>query len=104
MGFYSYYVYSCAPKEVYQELIGRNPKNENGNRKFRHHQFLTEVARKWLERHLATLETMIRGTQYNPISFKILFRQAFPKNRCEPMQKKIANEVRQIQMELEFEF
>lgn len=40
--FINKYVYDRLPEGVLEELQNKNPSNENGNRKYRHHQFLTE--------------------------------------------------------------
>lgn len=40
--FITKYVYDKLPEGVRYELENKNPKNENGCRKYRHHQFLTE--------------------------------------------------------------
>jgi len=40
--FINKYIYGKLPEGVLEELKRQNPANENGTRKFRHHQFLTE--------------------------------------------------------------
>lgn len=40
--FINKYVYERLPQGVLEELENKNPFNENGNRKYRHHQFLSE--------------------------------------------------------------
>lgn len=40
--FINKYIYDALPPGILDELKKRNPISENGNRKFRHHQFLTQ--------------------------------------------------------------
>ena len=40
--FINKYIYERLPPGVLEELKNKNPPNENGNRKYRHHQFLSE--------------------------------------------------------------
>ena len=72
-------VYSRLPPGILGELKERNPKNAEGNRKVRHHQFLSDnIGIPELEQHLhATLAFMrISSTWKNFIG---KFNQAFPK-------------------------
>lgn len=47
------YIYDRLPPGVHQELRRKNPKNELGNRRYKHHQFLTEdIGQPDLQAHL----------------------------------------------------
>lgn len=55
-------VYSRLGPKVLDELRKVNPKNEKGNRKAKHHQWLTEdVGHPMLAQHLYSLITLMRG-------------------------------------------
>jgi hypothetical protein len=72
-------VYSRLPPGILEELKERNPKNAVGNRKVRHHQFLSDnIGLPELEQHLhATLAFMRISSNWN--NFMGKFNQAFPK-------------------------
>lgn len=56
-----YIVYRRLPPGVLDELRNKNPKNENGHRRYKHHQFLTpEVGHFHLDRHLIAVITLMR--------------------------------------------
>lgn len=74
----NYLVYEKLPPGVLDELRNKNPKNEKGNRKFRHHQFLTDdIGNSHLEKHLASVTTLMRVSS-NWRKFEGLFKRAFP--------------------------
>jgi hypothetical protein len=51
--FINTYVYKALPEVVVEELKKKNPPNENGNRRHRHHQWLTEsFGQKFLEKRV----------------------------------------------------
>lgn len=55
-------VYSRLGPSVLEELRKANPKNEKGQRKAKHHQWLTEdVGHPMLAQHLYSLTTLMRG-------------------------------------------
>ena len=71
-------VYQCLPPGVLAELQEKNPA-ENGRRKHRHHQFLTdEIGNPHLERHVAAVTTLMRASK-DWDTFAGLFTRAFPK-------------------------
>ena len=71
-------VYEKLPTGVLDELKKKNPKTPKGNRKHRHHQFLTEdIGDLHLEKHLSSVMTLMRISS-NWDEFKHLFNKAFP--------------------------
>jgi hypothetical protein len=79
-------VYKQLPPGVLDELKQKNPKDEKGHRKHRHHQFLTEdIGNPHLERHIASVTTLMRAAP-NWSIFKRLFARAF---HAEPYQEEI---------------
>lgn len=59
--FINKYVYECLPEIVREELAKLNPKNENGNRSRRHHQFLSEeMGNKTLEKQVSKVVTLMK--------------------------------------------
>lgn len=78
--FTNTYVYEQLPPGVLDELRSKNPKDETGRRKVRHHQFLSdEVGHPHLERQIAATTTLMRASDNWP-TFKRLFARAFPKS------------------------
>jgi hypothetical protein len=73
-------VYEKLPPGVLDELRQKNPKDDKGRRKHRHHQFLTEdIGNPHLERHIASVTTLMRVSP-NWRKFESLFARAFPDN------------------------
>lgn len=78
--FTNTYIYEQLPPGVLEELGSKNPKDETGRRKVRHHQLLTDqVGHPHLERQIAATTTLMRASDDWP-TFKRLFSRAFPKN------------------------
>jgi len=72
-------VYERMPQGVLEELRSRNPTVRPGQRRYKHHQFLTEdIGHPHLERHLVAVITLMRASK-NWSQFKRLFLAAFPK-------------------------
>lgn len=77
--FTNTYIYDQLPPGVLAELRSVNPADENGRRRNRHHQFLTDdVGHPHLERQIAATTTLMRASDDWP-TFKRLFGRAFPK-------------------------
>ena len=73
-------VYERIAPLVLEELKNRNPKNDNGNRRYRFHQFLTsEVGRPTLKQHLAILHSFAVASDYNWGRFMYLLDKSHPK-------------------------
>jgi hypothetical protein len=74
-------VYSRLAPGILKELEDRNPKNERGNRKAKHHQWLTEeVGHPALAQHLyAVIGLMRLSTNWD--EFKNLINRAYPKRK-----------------------
>lgn len=71
-------IYEQLPEGVLEELRKKNPKNGNGRRRFKHHQFLTEdVGNPHLEKQLVAVTTLMRISS-NWRKFKSNFNRAFP--------------------------
>lgn len=73
-------VYERIAPLVYEEIKKLNPKMESGNRRFKHHQFLTdEKGRPTLQKHLAILHSFAVASDYNWGKFMYLLDKAHPK-------------------------
>lgn len=73
-------VYERIAPIVFSELQKRNPKTERGNRKYKHHQFLTEeIGIPKLLNHLASIETLAKVSNYDWNRFMDMVDIAFPK-------------------------
>ncbi|MDD3419957.1 MAG: P63C domain-containing protein [Candidatus Gastranaerophilales bacterium] len=72
-------VYSRLAPEILNELQIKNPKNEKGNRKVKHHQWLTDdIGNPSLSQHLHAVIGFMRATT-NWSDFMKLLNRAFPK-------------------------
>jgi P63C domain len=75
--FTNEYVYEHLPEGVLEELRVKNPKNEQGNRVKKHHQFLTgEIGIPHLEKHITKLITIMELSD-NADQFKENFNRVF---------------------------
>lgn len=55
------YIYAKMPEGVLEELRSKNPTDDNGNRKMRHHQWLTQsIGIPHLDRHLIKVITVMK--------------------------------------------
>lgn len=73
-------VYERIAPKVLEELRKRNPKNENGNRGHKHHQFLTEeIGHPKLREHIAGVMAIGRVSKNNWRLFMRNLDQAYPK-------------------------
>lgn len=71
-------VYEKLPKGLLDELRRKNPADETGRRKRKHHQFLTnDIGNPHLEKHLAVVITLMRISP-NWRVFMTHFERAFP--------------------------
>lgn len=71
-------VYDCLPPGVRKELEARNPANERGWRKHKHHQLLSgDIGNGHLEDHLKAIIPMMRGAP-NRAAFEEFFNRAYP--------------------------
>lgn len=71
-------VYDRLPPGVRAELEAKNPTNERGWRKHKHHQLLSkEVGNKHLEDHIREVIPLMRGAR-NRKQFEEVFNRAFP--------------------------
>jgi len=84
--FVSLYIYGAAPTGIYEKLLEKNPVGANGDREFKHHQFLEDEAKNWLLRQLSEVTTLIRCSRYNITIFKQLFETAFPKVKVDELE------------------
>lgn len=75
-------VYDALSESVLEELRERNPVIQDKNyRRYRHHQFLTkETGLPHLDRHLASVITLMRVSD-NWEEFKKMFAKVFPKGK-----------------------
>ncbi|BCH32651.1 hypothetical protein MesoLjLc_45810 [Mesorhizobium sp. L-8-10] len=77
--FTNTYIYEQLPNGVLDELRRVNPKDGQGRRKVRHHQYLTDqIGNPHLERQLAATTAIMRVADDWP-SFKRMFARAFPR-------------------------
>lgn len=75
--FTNQFVYEHLPEGVLQELRVKNPKNNNGNRTKKHHQFLSgEIGIPHLERHITKLITIMELSD-SAEEFKDNFNRVF---------------------------
>lgn len=73
-------VYERIAPLVLSELRKRNPKNENGNRNFKHHQFLTrEIGLPKLKQHLEAVHAIAVISNYKWVTFMHNIDKAYPK-------------------------
>lgn len=73
-------VYERVAPKLLDELRKRNPKNENGNRSYKHHQFLTdEVGHPKLKEHIAGVMAIGRLSGNNWQRFMRNLDRAYPK-------------------------
>ncbi|MCX2499471.1 P63C domain-containing protein [Plesiomonas shigelloides] len=78
--FTSEYVYDYLPDGVLEELRIKNPKNENGVRSKKHHQYLTgDIGIPHLEKHITKLITVMELSD-SPEQFKHNFKRIFNKS------------------------
>lgn len=72
------YIYEQLPPGVLDELRRVNPRNINGNRPRKFHQFLTaDTGSPHLDRQISTVTTLMRISE-NKHQFETLFERAFP--------------------------
>lgn len=73
-------VYERIAPAVYEEIKRRNPKNEKGHRKYKHHQFLTdEVGKPKLLQHLEALHAIAVISDYDWSRFMANLDKTYPK-------------------------
>lgn len=73
-------VYERIAPLVLAELDKKNPKNENGNRGKKHHQYLSrEVGLPKLKQHLEAVHAIARISNYDWLSFMQNMDKAYPK-------------------------
>lgn len=74
-------VYLRIGPSVYDELRKRNPKNENGNRHYKHHQLLTDdVGKPRLLQHLEAVHALCVTANYNWKVFKQYLDRVYPRS------------------------
>lgn len=72
-------VYKRLAPGVYLELQDLNPKDENGHRKEKHHQYLSnETGKPMLKGYLNTIEALGRAADYDWDTFMALLNKAYP--------------------------
>lgn len=87
------YIYEELSVDVLEELKRKNPINEKGNRKYRHHQWLTEnIGNSALEKQIVKITTLMQAAE----SWEE-FERLFEKTKNE-------KEVKQIEKETEEDF
>lgn len=72
-------VYDRLGPMVRHELERLNPKNDNGNRKAKHHQYLTDIGNTKLSGHLEGLHVMAKLAGYDWVKFMAYVDKAYPK-------------------------
>lgn len=73
-------VYERIAPFILEELRKKNPKLENGTRKYKFHQFLTsEEGKPLLKQHLAILHSFAMAANYKWVSFMSMLDRAHPK-------------------------
>ncbi len=72
-------VYKRIAPLIYNELQRVNPKNENGHRSYKHHQFLTEeIGKPRLQRHLEAVHALAVASHYNWSRFMDMLDTVYP--------------------------
>lgn len=77
-------VYDRIGPGLREELQRRNPKNENGNRTNRHHQFLTEIGKPRLISHIEALHALAVVSDYKWEQFMRYVDKSYPKSYVIP--------------------
>lgn len=77
-------VYDRLAPELRKELNIRNPKNENGNRNHKHHQFLTEIGKPKLNSHLEALHALAVASNFDWTKFMSMVELVYKKNASIP--------------------
>lgn len=73
-------VYERIAPLVLAELDKRNPKNENGNRSKKHHQYLSrEVGLPKLKQHLEAVHALACASRHDWVEFMKLLDRAYPR-------------------------
>lgn len=73
-------IYEKLPNGVLDELKAKNPRNEHGNRNYKHHQFLSDdIGNPHLEKQILKVTTLLQISE-NKQEFKKHFEKAFPEN------------------------
>lgn len=81
--FTNTYIYERLPPGVLDELRAVNPKDENGRRRAKHHQYLTEaVGHPHLDRQIIAATALMRAST-SWTQFKNLFDRAFPRSNTQ---------------------
>lgn len=79
------YVYEQLPPGVLEELKRVNPRNGNGNRSYKHHQFLTaDTGNAHLDKQISTVTTLMRIAR-DKQEFKDMFERAYAQYPQEPL-------------------
>lgn len=77
-------VYERLPDGVLEQLRTQNPKDIDGKRKFKHHQFLTDdIGNPHLEKHLSKVVGLMQASD-TWIEFKRMFKRVFKVPENEP--------------------
>lgn len=72
-------VYKRVAPLIFNELQRVNPKNESGNRSYRHHQFLTEdIGKPKLKQHLEAVHALAVASNYNWKVFMDMLDRVYP--------------------------
>ncbi len=81
--FTNQFIYEQLPPGVLNELRRRNPKDDLGRRRVRHHQYLSDdIGHPHLGGQISATTALMRASE-NWAMFKRLFDRAFPKNRVD---------------------
>ncbi len=72
------FVYQRIAPGILAELEARNPKDDKGNRKARHHQWFSETGIPKLDAHIHAVTAIMRGST-SWVEFKRTLQRAFPK-------------------------
>lgn len=76
--FINSYIYKKLPEGVLDQLKKMNPTNENGFRKHRHHQFLSEnIGEEYLKKQITSVTTLMRASKNLDI-YKELAENVWP--------------------------
>lgn len=79
------YIYEQLPPGVLEELKRVNPRNGNGNRSYKHHQFLTaDTGNAHLDKQISTITTLMRIAR-DKQDFRDMFERAYAQQPPMPL-------------------
>ena len=85
--FTSRYIWRPLPEGVYEALKKKNPKTKTGSRKYKHHQFCTNEAKRLLQEQIKTTTMLIKASGHRFKEFKKMFARISKDQEIAAIQK-----------------